>query len=105
MLRIDSELWLSPITLWEVYVLSEKHRIRLQPNPAEWIQHVLDTIPFREAPGTYAVALMSRQIELAHQDPADRFLAATAIVYGLTLVTAAERLLNSHQFSAHSARG
>lgn len=28
-----------------------------------------------------------------HQEPADRFLAATAQVYGLTLVTADEQLL------------
>ncbi len=35
----------------------------------------------------------SRAIELPHPDPADRFLAATALVYGLTLVTADTRLL------------
>ncbi len=38
---------------------------------------------------------MSRQIDLAHPDPADRFLAATAIVFHLTLVTADEPLLDS----------
>ena len=32
-------------------------------------------------------------------DPADRFLAATALVYNLTLVTADSRLLSSKQFS------
>ncbi|MGA3024255.1 MAG: hypothetical protein ABSF98_05755 [Bryobacteraceae bacterium] len=30
---------------------------------------------------------------MPHHDPADRFLAATAKVYGLTLVTADENLL------------
>jgi PIN domain nuclease of toxin-antitoxin system len=34
-------------------------------------------------------------VNLPHQDPADRFLAATAFVYDLMLVTADERLLNS----------
>ena len=47
----------------------------------------------REAPVTHDVAILSRQIDLAHQDPADRFLAATALVFHLTLVTADERLL------------
>lgn len=34
-----------------------------------------------------------QQLPLPHSDPADRFLAATARVLGLTLVTADERLL------------
>lgn len=32
---------------------------------------------------------------LAHPDPADRFLVATALVYGLTLVTADETLIEA----------
>ncbi len=87
-----------------MHLLAEKKRIQLRPDPAGWIQCLLDTIPFREAAVTHAVALMSRRIDLAHQDPADRFLAATAIVYGLTLLTADERLLRSHQFSTFAAR-
>ena len=102
--NLHNELWLSPITLWEVHLLAEKKRIQLQPDPAAWIQRLLDTIPFREAPLTHAVALMSRHINLSHQDPADRFLAATAAVYGLTLLTADERLLHSDQFSTLAAR-
>ena len=35
---------------------------------------------------------MSRRVELGHEDPADRFLAATAAVYDLQLVTADRRL-------------
>jgi len=102
--NLHNELWSSPITLWEVHLLAEKKRIQLQPDPAAWIQRLLDTIPFREAPLTHAVALMSRHIDLSHQDPADRFLAATAAVYGLTLLTADERLLHSDQFSTLAAR-
>ena len=39
------------------------------------------------------VAIQSERLFLPHQDPADRFIAATAVVYGLTLVTSDERLL------------
>ena len=46
-----------------------------------------------EAPLNHAVALRSRSVQLDHTDPADRFLAATADVYGLTLATADTRLL------------
>lgn len=101
---LQNELWVSPITLWEIHLLAEKKRIALSPDPAAWIQSMLDRIPFREAALTHAVALMSRQINLTHQDPADRFLAATAAVYGFTLLTADERLLHSHQFATLAAR-
>lgn len=102
--RPANELWLSPVTIWEVHLLAEKGRILLKPDPSAWIQHILDTIPFHEAAVTHAVALMSRQIDLDHQDPADRFLAATAAIYELTLVTADERLLHSQQFKTLAAR-
>jgi PIN domain nuclease of toxin-antitoxin system len=46
----------------------------------------------REAPLTHEIALVAQRLNL-HQDPADRFLAATAQVLDLTLVTADERLL------------
>jgi PIN domain nuclease of toxin-antitoxin system len=41
------------------------------------------------------VAIQSRLVNLPHQDPTDRFLAAKTLVYNLILVTADERLLNS----------
>ncbi|MCH7490203.1 MAG: PIN domain-containing protein, partial [Gemmatimonadetes bacterium] len=49
-------------------------------------------------------ATRSRKIGLAHLDPADRFLAATAKVYDLTLVTADERLLESSEFAVFPNR-
>lgn len=90
-----NELWLSPLTTWEVLVLAERGRVILEPDPLAWLRTVYRTIPLREAPVTHEVAMESRLIDLPHQDPVDRFLAATARVYGLTLVTADERLLRS----------
>ncbi len=97
--RADNELWLSPLTVWEVIVLSEKRRVVLEPDPVTWIRDVLSTIPFQEAMVNHEVAMRSRLIRLPHGDPVDRFLAATAAVYELTLVTADERLLQSREFS------
>jgi len=90
-----NELWLSPIVIWEVLILAEKGRLELKPDPIRWVRRVLREIPFREAPLTYEVAIQSRLVDLPHRDPVDRFLAATALVYDLTLVTADERLLNA----------
>ena len=53
--------------------------------------------PLQEAPLNFEVTVQSRRIKLPHQDPADRFIAATALVYGFTLVTADKDLLRCKQ--------
>ena len=53
----------------------------------------------KEAPLTHEVAMKSRSIQLPHKDPADRFIAATAFVYGLTLVTADSNIAVSQEIS------
>jgi len=88
-----NELWLSPITLWEVLVLAEKGRISLAVPPHEWITQALSATPIQEAPLTSDVALETARFQLPHRDPADRFLVATARVFGLTLVTADHQLI------------
>jgi PIN domain nuclease of toxin-antitoxin system len=87
----QNELWLSPISTWEALTLHAKGKIRLQGNLAEWVARA--TAPFREAPLTHEIGLAARELVLPHQDPADRFLAATAEVLHLTLVTADASLL------------
>jgi len=72
----SNELWLSPISLWEVLTLSQKHRLTLHPNPQAWIANTLDAIPMREAQITYQVAQETARVQLPHRDPADRFLVA-----------------------------
>lgn len=100
----DNELWLSPISVWEALVLTERGRLCPTTPAAEWIQQMVRAIPRREAALTHDIAVASRQLTLAHQDPADRFLAATAQVLGLTLVTADERLLQSKDCSVLANR-
>lgn len=88
-----TELWLSPVSVWETLVLAEKGRLRLSPTPVAWVEGRLTAAPVREAVLDRRVAVASRRVELGHDDPADRFLAATAAVHDLTLVTADSRLL------------
>ena len=90
---LDTELWLSPISVWELLLLCERGRVRLSMSPRAWIDASLSEMAARDAPFTRAVALLSRSLDLDHQDPADRFLAATAAAFDLTLVTADEPLL------------
>jgi PIN domain nuclease of toxin-antitoxin system len=53
--------------------------------------------PLQEAPVTHEIALATRSIALPHRDPADRSLVATALIYGLTLVTADRNVGRSKQ--------
>jgi PIN domain nuclease of toxin-antitoxin system len=95
--RLDdysTELWLSPISVWETMLLADKGRVRLAPTAEAWVQERLRHVPMREAVLDRRVALASRRLDLAHEDPADRFLAATAAVYDLVLVTADSRLID-----------
>lgn len=89
-----NELWLSPISVWELMRLTEGGRVKLDRPVTRWIADVCDAVPLRDAPLTRDVAIESRNLALNHKDPADRFIAATARVYGLTLVTADQRLLD-----------
>ena len=98
----DTELWLSPISVWETLVLAEKARIALNSEPIVWVKRYLRSLDFIEARLTYEIAMRSRQLELSHQDPADRFIAATAIELELTLATVDRRLLGLNWLSTIS---
>ncbi len=97
------ELWFSPISAWEILVLAEKKRIMLKGDRIKAVRRIFRTIPFKEAPINREVAIQSRQVDLPHQDPADRFLAATALVYRLTLVTADKKIIEAKSVPVLSA--
>jgi PIN domain nuclease of toxin-antitoxin system len=87
-----NEIWLSPISIWEFRILVEKGRVKLNMDFEEWIAQALVEFSPREAPLTIEVVLAMSKISLPHRDPAHAFLAATAKVFQLTLVTADTRL-------------
>jgi PIN domain nuclease of toxin-antitoxin system len=86
----ENELWLSCISTWEALLLQRKGKVRFPEDFHSWF--ATSTANFREAPLTHEIVIVAHGLPL-HSDPADRFLAATAKVLGLTLVTADERLL------------
>lgn len=85
-----NDLWLSPVSVWEALTLMQKGRVEVK-NPLAWVERAADQM--REAPLTQEIVRTSFALVLPHADPADRFLAATAKVLNLTLVTADRRLL------------
>lgn len=100
----DNELWLSPISVWEAVLLAERGRVIVEGSALDWAERMVQALPRREAVLTHEIAIVSRQLTLTHQDPADRFIAATARVLGLTLVSADERLMQSMEFEVLANR-
>lgn len=94
----------SAITFWECAQLVERARISLPVSVAQWRLSLLRA-GLIEYPLDGSVALQSVALEGLHRDPADRFIAATAISLNAMLITADERLLAwPHTLSRHNAR-
>jgi len=85
---LRNELWMSAVSAWELAMLSERGRIRLRPDPERWIASAVAGLGLKEAPLTSAIALESRRLSVPTEDPADRFIAATARMHECALVTA-----------------
>lgn len=93
--NVQNELWLSPLSIWELSNLVEKRRFFLESKLGDWVLEAMRKLPVQEAPLTNEVALETSRVHLPYRDPVDRFLVATARVFDLTLVTADARLLGS----------
>lgn len=83
-------------------MLHDKGRVYLAADMKEWIAR--NTACFREAPLTHEIAQAVRELALPQRDPADRFIAATAKVLNLTLVTADISLLGLGEISTLANR-
>ena len=89
-----NEIYLSPISIWEAHLLAERKKLRIKTGVSAWLELHLSQAPLLEAPFNFAVALEASRIRLPQSDLGDLFLAATAVVFDLTLVTADKQLLH-----------
>ena len=84
----QNELWLSPVSVWELTILCRKRRFEVLPDISAWVAQTFSDLKLTEAPLTTEVALAVSTISFTHADPADQFLAASAKVFDFTLITA-----------------
>lgn len=92
------------IAFWEVGLLQARRRLQLPSPVREWRDAVLAAGAI-ELPLDGAVAVRAVDLSGLHDDPADRFIVATALVHGAALMTADERLLDwHHALERHDAR-
>ena len=91
----ENELWLSPISVWELNLLHGKGRVKAPDGVPRWVASSVEELRLTEAPLTIEVALAVSALDLPHGDPADHFLVATAKVFDLTLITADRNLIHA----------
>ncbi|CAK8723897.1 Ribonuclease VapC [Candidatus Electronema halotolerans] len=85
----ENGIVISSISAWELALLVEKGRLSLSIAVQDWVRKT-ESLPFvRFAPIDNTIALRSVALPA---DPADRIIAATALVMGLPLVTKDEKL-------------
>jgi PIN domain nuclease of toxin-antitoxin system len=99
----QNELAISVISFWEIALLIARRRLRLVDSAKETRRLIL-TAGTTELPLTGHIANLAGELDGLHSDPADRFIAATAIIHDATLITADHRLLQwRHSLRRHNA--
>jgi PIN domain nuclease of toxin-antitoxin system len=89
--RENAELAISAISFWELAMLVGKGRLGAATSPAQHRAKIL-LAGAQELPVTGDIAILAAGLDL-HGDPADRFIAATAIAHEATLLTADRAIL------------
>jgi len=77
----------SAISAWEIAWKQMKGHLELGMAARPWFQLALEVQQIREVPITAAIALRAAELPRLHNDPADRFIIATALELGLPIVT------------------
>jgi len=85
-------LAVSAISFWECEMLHAAKRVQLLQSPVSWRAQLL-AAGLLEIPVDGEIAMLSVHLDLPHKDPADRFIAATAMVKAAALMTADTKLL------------
>src|ERR1700730_3416079 len=88
----DDRLVISAFSFWELAMLITKRRLRTVRSASEQRTKLLSN-GLRELPLTGEIGILAAELEGLNGDPADRIIAATAIVHDATLMTADANLL------------
>lgn len=88
-----NEILVSSISIWEVFMLVKKERLKLTMHPDIWLEKV-ESLPFIQfIPVDNQIASKSVNLpEPFHNDPADRIIIATALMHGDQLITSDTRI-------------
>ena len=84
----SEEVYVSPISLWEVSNKCRKGKLQLKFPLREWFDRILQRYQLEILPLTNEVMFLAGELPEHHKDPADRMIIASAMVNGLVVATA-----------------
>ena len=91
----DLDLWVSPITAWELGNLVDRKRIGLARPVLPWFEEMVARAGLKQTELTARVLAASTELPGdLNRDPADRIIVATAREFGMRLVTRDRRILD-----------
>lgn len=91
----ERKLFAAAISVLEIAQLENKSKVQLTLNIDEWLKQSFADDGIQLVPLSPEIAVASTRLPgNLHRDPADRILAATARIEGLTLLTRDVRLLD-----------
>ena len=88
----EERLLISSISFWEIALLFTKGRLVMEQSTAELRLQLLDA-GVTELAVTGPIGIRAVELERLHNDPADRLIAATAIIHDAALMTVDTALL------------
>lgn len=91
---LNQKLYISSISAWEMLLLEKKGRLKLAIPAEVWLERCEKTNLFTFIPVNNTISRISVSLDI-HADPADRFIAATTIYLGGTLITKDRKLRTS----------
>lgn len=89
----DAQLFVSAISAFEIAVKVRKGKLALTQPPREWFSRAVLAHRLNEAPISSSIAAYACEVPLAHGDPADRMIVATALLEGMSVVTSDHLIL------------
>lgn len=96
--RIDSEIknkdiFVSAISIWEIYLLVKKNRLELAMDVETWVKKIEDLSFIQFVAVDNKIAAKAVMLpDIVSPDPADRIIIATAIDLGAALITSDTRI-------------
>ena len=100
----NGQLFLSPMSVWEIARKAQDGGIAVDGDVLPWIHRMVRTTDVQIADFTFDVALDTSQLPgQFHKDPVDRAIASTCRVHDLTLLTRDHMLLALSALSSYHA--
>lgn len=82
-----NELWVSPVTAWEIAIKHSLGKLELSQPPEDWLPEVMRRSALKASSLSLQAGLAVSALPWHHRDPFDRLLIAHAFAEGLTVIT------------------